>query len=111
MSNSAMITLKDGEKVPNIILAATTYNLKMAAKESADAIIGLVERCKDAQYKFIFSPHGDSKDILRRWALVQPSGAVPAYIQSIVLNSVETSGKELRLVSPISGSITNQFFI
>ena len=98
---NTMITLKDGQKVPNSILMGTIYNLKMVAKENIFAIIDLVEKCKDAHFRF--NPFTDSKRTLRRWALLQPSGEVHEYINSIVLNSVKRSGMKLHIVSPIYG--------
>jgi len=95
------VTLKDGSQVAEAVYASTTMNLRDVAEESSIALNDLVKKCKDANYKFTKNPFGDSKAILTGHALIGEDQEVHADVRKVVLNSIEGSGLNLKLVSPL----------
>ena len=96
-----MVTLRNGSQVPQVTLISVYMNIEAAAQENFMALFDLVEKCKDAGYKFVTNPFGDSKAILKAHALIDENENVHDDIKTIVLNSVEGSGMSLKLVNPL----------
>lgn len=94
-------TLKDGSQVAQLALFTTTLNLKAVMQENVIVLSELVEKCKDANYQFVATFGVGSKAILTKHALMNEREEVHDDIQKIVLNSIEGSGLNLRLVSPL----------
>ena len=91
-------TLKDGSQVPAAVLRSTMDNLQCVANEGF-ALLDLVEKCKDPNYKLGDNP-GGSKTILSEYALLQDDGRVHDIVKVIVLNATEGRGASLKLVDP-----------
>lgn len=104
MSSVVMATLRDGYEVPQVTVVVTTRNLRAAAQENFVALFDLAEKCKDARYKFVSNAFGDSKAILKKWALIDESEKVNDDVRKIVLNSIEGEGLSLKLVSPLQSA-------
>src|ERR1700758_7438 len=96
----SMVTLKDGYQVPQSALITTMITLKSVHQECYVALFDLVQKCKDSNYKFVSNPFGDSKKVLREFALIDESEKVHDIVKHIVLNAVEGDGFSMRLVNP-----------
>ena len=95
-----MVTLKDGTQVPEPDLITTMMNIQAAAKSTLVALFDLVEKCKDDNYKFVANPSGDSKAVLKSYALIDDQERVHDLVKSIVLNATEGSGLSIKIVNP-----------
>jgi hypothetical protein len=104
MSSLVMATLRDGSQVPQVTLVTTTMNLRAASEENFVALFDLAEKCKDASYRFVANSFGDSKSILKKWALIDGSEKVHDDVRKIVLNSIEGEGLSLKLVNPLQSA-------
>ena len=98
---SVMVTLKDGSEVPQLALIATTTNLEEVIRQNPFAFFDLVEKCKDANYKFTRSLGWDTTELLKDLALLDKDERVHDIVKQIVLNSVEGEEGSLRLANPL----------
>lgn len=99
--STPMVTLKDGSQVTQVAYGTVSMSLQRVVEESDVALYDLVEKCKDASYNLPVSPFGDSKALLTKLDLIDQRGKVHDDVQKIVLNSIEGSGYDLKLVSPL----------
>ena len=96
-----MVTLKDGTQVPEAILRETTQRITTLKKQNYVALFDLVEKCKNAEYKFLYNPFGDSKASLTKLTLMDENGNVCEDVRKVVLNSVGKLDLSLKLVNPL----------
>ncbi len=92
MSASKMVTLKDGSEVPYGLVVTTSEGISaLLETKNHIALIDLILKCKDDQYKFLPNVFLDSRPILKKYELINNDEQVPEAIRKIVLNSFEGS--------------------
>jgi hypothetical protein len=96
------VTLKDGSQVAEAVYASITMILRTVKEENPVAFSDLFRKCKYADTTFTTNRnYEDSKTILTRYALIGEDQEVHADVRKVVLNSIEGSGLNLKLVSPL----------
>lgn len=95
------IPLKDGSQVHMAVYLTVNMSLKAVLEKNSTALSDLVKKCKDAKYKLNDNPLCDSKKILTDYSLIDGE-EIHEDIRKIVLNSVDVSGAEPKLVSPFA---------
>ena len=101
MSTLTMVTLRDGSKVYKTTFDSVSMNLKALARKNNMALYDLVEKCKNAQYKFVATPFGDTKALLKTYKLMNTDEEIHDDIKKIVLNSVTRTGYSYGLINPL----------
>lgn len=99
MSSLSMVTLKDGSQISQQTVASITINIQDANKENPTALYDLVEKCKNENYKL--TRICNSEFTLTNHALIDLDKKIHPDVKRVVLNSVEGSGRSLRIVSPL----------
>ena len=93
-----MAKLKNGaEELPQLI-TVTMMSLDNLMKTNPIALVDLVLKCKDRDYKFF----GNNEAILKDLALVADDGMVHGSIRNIVLSAVTGEGLDIGLGSPLA---------
>lgn len=96
------VTLKDGTISAKPLVVTTMMTLEAIEKENPVAIYDLVQKCKNANHKFVDNPFGpNSSIILEKYGLCSDDHEVQSSIRSIILNAVEKSGIMWRVCSPL----------
>jgi hypothetical protein len=96
-----MVTLKDESQIFESTLMTTMVKLQEIKKKYFIAFFELVEKCKDTNYKIIYSPFINTIKIFKDYDLIDENEEVYSDVRSIVLNATEGSGKSMVLVDPL----------
>ncbi len=96
------VVLKDGSIVSETDLVSVSMALKELYEGEYLALFDLVKKCRNAGFQIPTSQFGDSKKVLLKHKLVNEDGQVHDDVRKIVLNSIQGSGLELKLVSLLS---------
>jgi len=95
-----MVTLRDGNQVPDSAVRSTMVAIQGLEKENVFALSDLVGICKDPNFVIVKSPLGDSGGILKKKALLDEDGKVRDIVKRIVLNSIEGEGVMMHVIDP-----------
>lgn len=96
------IVLKDGSLVSEADLDSVSMTLKKLYQSEYLALFDLVKKCSNIEFQIPSSQYADSKKVLIKENLINKDGQVHDEVRRIVLNSVQGSGLELRLINPLS---------
>src|ERR1051326_7149691 len=98
----AVMTLKDGYQIPEASFKTIKMNIENLKDTDLDALIDLVEKCKNPHHSFSRTHQSDSSIILIERSLINKRNeVVHEDVRRIVLNSIERSGQSIRFVNPL----------
>lgn len=110
-TSSHLVTLRDGSQIDKGVLHTTFKNINDVSKKNFNALVELVEKCKDDNYQFLKPPYGNSEAVLLQYHFIeQGSPHIHELIKRVVLNSVEEEMEHIRLrvVNPLYSKIVSK---
>lgn len=98
----AMVTLKNGDVVPSVVVRLIGLDLKSLKRDGPIPFYEFVMACRNRKYVLT-----DSHKILQQLSLVEGFDAagharIHDVIRSIVLSAVKGDGLEMHLVNPVA---------
>jgi len=93
-----MIKLRTGKEVPEPNVKVVMISLNGLMTSNPIALYELVMLCRDKKHQLF----GNTGEVLKSYALIEPSGQPHDVIRDVVLAATEGEGLELRLVSPVA---------
>jgi len=98
------LKLKNGGVELDVCIAAMTMAMESLLAETPIAFFDLVMKARDDTHELF----GNSQDILRKAALLEPGGTMRQDTRNIVLSSVEGDEGEMHMVDPIDREVTGR---